>query len=141
MSASTCFMQLRYLIVNENVSIAYDAINDWLYVDWQGEHTPDTSYDTCWLIVKALQMQPCSKILNDNSNITYTTAELPEWGKLWLRDLEDAGLQYMAWVLPFNAPRLQTTDLSARPFRKPLIVTFADVASAFEWLHKQQREL
>jgi hypothetical protein len=134
-------MQLRYLIVNENVSISYDDTNEWLYVDWQGEHTPETSYATCWLMVEALRMQPCSKILNDNSNITYTTAELPDWGKLWLRDMEGAGLQYMAWVLPRNAPKLQTTDLSTRPFRKPLVVTFSDVATAFEWLHKQQREL
>jgi hypothetical protein len=134
-------MQLRYLIVNDNVSISYDNTNDWLYVDWQGEHTPETSYATCWLMVEALRMQPCSKVLNDNSNITYTTAELPEWGKLWLRDMEVAGLQYMAWVLPFNAPKLQTNDLSTQPFRKPLVVTFSDVATAFEWLHKQQRQL
>lgn len=134
-------MQLHPLIVNDNVSISYDATNDWLYVDWRGEHDAITSRATCLLMVEALRLQPSSKMLNDNSNISYTTAELPEWGKQWLRDLECAGLQYLAWVLPPNAPRLQTTDLSSRPYRKPLVVTFLDVASAFEWLHKQQREL
>jgi hypothetical protein len=134
-------MQLHPLIVNDGVSITYDSSNDWIYVDWRGEHTAATSKATCLLMVEALRMQPCSKILNDNSNITHTTAELSEWGVSWLNTMELSGLQYLAWVLPRSAPRLHTTGLSLRPFRKPIVVTFSDVASAFEWLHKQQREL
>lgn len=130
-------MHLRYLIVDDHVSIAYDATNDWLYVDWRGEHTAATSRAACLLMLEALRKQPCSKILNDNSNISYTTVVLSEWSVAWLATMRAAGLQHLAWVLPRCSGTLDRAYLTLRAVQKPVVVTFADVASAYEWLHKQ----
>jgi len=134
-------MQLHPITVTDGVSISYDSCNKWLYVDWKGEHDNATSYAACALILAALRQQPCGKILNDNSNISYTTAELSQWGKEWLQDMVAAGLQYFAWVLPRHSTKLEKVNLNFQSMRGPLVVTFSDVATAFDWLHQQQWKL
>jgi len=130
-------MQLHSLIVTDGITISYDSHNKWLYVDWRGEHDNASSKVACLLMLDALRQHPCRKILNDNSNISHTTVTLSEWSNLWLQDMRQAGLQHLAWVLPRSSDTLNTAYLSLRAIQAPVVVTFAELASAYEWLRKQ----
>lgn len=130
-------MQLHPIVDLPELSIGYDADNQWLYVDWKGEHDPDTSQACCLLMLETLRAWPCSKILNDNSNITRTTMQLREWSAWWLEQMRVAGLQHIAWVLPPDLPSRQTTEVIVQAITRPHVATFDDVASAYVWLQKQ----
>ncbi|MBC8083931.1 MAG: hypothetical protein H7Z21_12030 [Hymenobacter sp.] len=132
-------MQLQSIIATEGVSISYDFSNQWIYVDWQGEHNQDTTQAACLLMLEALRAWPCHKILNDNSGITRTSVELSLWGAWWLEAMVRAGLQHVAWVFPYNFTARQTTELTLQAIQWPIIGTFDDVASAYVWLQQQQR--
>ncbi|TGE26443.1 hypothetical protein [Hymenobacter metallicola] len=71
-------MQLLSVVDEPGIYIGYDAHNQWLYVDWKGEHTQDSSQQACMLMLESLRQYPCPKILNDNSSITRTTVQLTE---------------------------------------------------------------
>ena len=133
-------MQLQPLIVTDGISISYDSHNQWLYVDWRGEHDNASSQAACGLMLQALHQHPCGKILNDNSNISYTTADLSQWGKEWLQDMAAAGLEYFAWVLPRSSAKLDKVDLKFSSMSRYMVVTFSDLATAYDWLHQQQRK-
>ena len=130
-------MQLHLIVDLPELSIGYDADNQWLYVDCKGEHDPDSSQACCLLMLESLRAWPCSKILNDNSNITRTTMQLREWSAWWLEQMRLAGLQHIAWVLPPDLPSRQTTEAIVQAIARPHVATFDDVASAYVWLQKQ----
>lgn len=125
------------IIDTPEVSINYDATNDWLYVDWRGAHTQESSRAACLLMLDALRAQPRHKILNDNSNITHTSVELNSWSMWWLEEMLKAGLQYIAWVMPRNFAARQATEATVRAIEKPIVSTFDDVATAYLWLQRQ----
>ncbi|MBJ6108513.1 hypothetical protein JAO73_05800 [Hymenobacter sp. BT523] len=130
-------MQLQSIVDLPQLAIGYDADNEWLYVDWKGEHDPDTSQACCLLMLESLRAWPCSKILNDNSNIIRTTMQLREWSMWWLEQMLEAGLQHLAWVLPRHLISREGTEAAVRVIARPHVATFDDVASAYVWL--QQR--
>jgi len=131
-------MQLEVLVESPRISIGYDAENRWLYMDWRGEHDQETTHAACLLMLQTLQDRPCSKILNDNSNITRTTMKLTEWGLRWLQEMHNAGLEYIAWVLPSSSLARQAVENTVHDLETPQVGTFDDVASAYVWLQQQQ---
>ncbi|OGX86206.1 hypothetical protein BEN47_01215 [Hymenobacter lapidarius] len=109
-------------------------------MDWRGEHNQDTTHAACLLMLQALQGRPCAKILNDNSNITHTTMTLTEWGLRWLEEMRNAGLEYIAWVLPSSLLARQAVENTVHYLEAPQVGTFDDVASAYVWLQQQQQQ-
>ncbi|TGE20533.1 hypothetical protein E5K00_21300 [Hymenobacter aquaticus] len=130
-------MQLLALVDDPGIYIGYDAVNQWLYVDWKGEHTQDSSQAACLLMLENLRQYPCHKILNDNSSITRTTVQLTEWGAWWLSEMLRAGLRYIAWVFPRDFAARQASEQVLALIQKPVVGTFDDVASAYVWLQRQ----
>ncbi|GAB3289009.1 hypothetical protein ACFQT0_08070 [Hymenobacter humi] len=130
-------MQLQTIVDSPGVFISYDAENDWLYVDWKGEHDQQSSQATCGLMLTTLQAWPCHKILNDNSSITQTTMQLNQWTARWLEQMRTAGLQYIAWVLPRHLMARQAVETIVHAISTPRVGTFDDVASAYIWLQQQ----
>ncbi|MBD2767203.1 hypothetical protein IC235_04775 [Hymenobacter sp. BT664] len=59
-------------------------------------------------------------------------------GAWWLHEMREAGLQYIAWVLPSNLVARQTAETIAQTIENPYVGTFDDVASAYVWLQQQQ---
>ena len=134
-------MQLEYILQTKGLIIGYDHDNQWLYVDWRGEHTRESSWAACQQMLEVMQQWHCEKILNDNSSITHQTAELSERSFGWLEQMRLAGLRYMAWVYPRNFPARKPSEESLQLIRRPLVATFDDVASACLWLRRQQNTL
>jgi len=130
-------MQLRPLVDNPEIFIGYDETNQWLYVDWKGRHDATSAWVTCGLMLEALQAFPCDKILNDNSNIIYSTMQLTARSLEWLARMHAAGLRYLAWVLPRQLSSRQTTEGVVLEIEAPTVCTFDDLASAFVWLQRQ----
>ncbi|KUG09943.1 hypothetical protein [Solirubrum puertoriconensis] len=129
-------MELQLIAQTELITISYDTTNEWLYVDWRGEHDQETSQAGCMLMLEAMRQRPCSKILNDNSNITRTTVQLTLWGAWWLEEMMRAGLEYVAWVLPREFEARRATESTLMVIQKPVVSTFDDVASAYMWLRR-----
>jgi hypothetical protein len=130
-------MQLHVIIDTPAIFIGYDAQNQWLYVDWKGEHDQETSQNCCLLMLDSLRAHPCAKILNDNSSISRTTMQLSIWGAWWIEEMRNAGLQCIAWVLPRSLVARQATEAIVQAVENPHIGTFDDVASAYVWLQQQ----
>lgn len=130
-------MQLHPIVNSPELFIGHDAENQWLYVDWKGEHDQDTSQACCMLMLDSLRAWPCHKILNDNSSISRTTVQLSEWGAWWIGEMRTAGLQHIAWVLPRTLIARQSVERVVVAVETPRIATFDDVASAYVWLQQQ----
>jgi hypothetical protein len=131
-------MQLEAIVDSPELFIGYDTQNDWLYVDWKGEHDQASSQAGCELMLEALRATPCNKILNDNSNVTRTSMQLTQWGVRWVEQMRLAGLQYIAWVLPQSLLARQSVESTVHAIEAPRVGTFDDVASAYVWLQQQQ---
>jgi hypothetical protein len=130
-------MDLDTIIDQASIYIGYDTTNNWLYVDWRGEHTQASSQASCMLMLQSLRARPCAKILNDNSNITRTSATLTPWGSWWLEEMMRAGLEYIAWIYPRNFEARQLMETSMLRIGRPVVASFDDVASAYVWLQQQ----
>ncbi|NKI88607.1 hypothetical protein [Hymenobacter artigasi] len=130
-------MQLRAIVDTPGISIDYDIENQWLYVDWKGVHDPDSSWAACGLMLTSLQECPCSKILNDNSNIIHPTMQLSARSLEWLAHMHAAGLRHLAWVMPQKLHSRRTTEGVVLEIEAPTVCTFDDVATAYMWLQRQ----
>ena len=130
-------MQLQVIVDTPAIFIGYDAPNQWLYVDWKGEHDQETSQACCLLMLDSLRAHPCAKILNDNSSISRTTMELSLWSVWWIGEMRAAGLEYIAWVLPGSLVARQATEAIVQGIERPHVSTFDDLASAYVWLQRQ----
>lgn len=131
-------MQLEAIVDSPTLFIGHDYENQWLYVDWKGEHDQESSQAACGLMLECLRACPSSKILNDNSGITRTTMQLTSWGAWWLEEMQAAGLQCIAWVLPRSLLARQAVEATVHAIETPRVGTFDDVASAYVWLQQQQ---
>lgn len=130
-------MQLHSIIDSPALFIGHDAQNQWLYVDWRGEHDQESSQAACLLMLDSLRVWPCGKILNDNSSITRTNMQLTLWGSWWLDEMRTAGLECLAWVLPRDLLSRQSVEMAVNVIERPRVGTFDDVASAYVWLQQQ----
>lgn len=130
-------MQIHPILETPGIVIGYDSDNQWLYVDWRGEHTLESARECCLLMLDSLRRWPCHKILNDNSNILRTTVQLSEWSAWWLNEMLVAGLHYIAWIFPRDFGARQHSEQMLQHIQRPIVGTFDDVASAYIWLGRQ----
>jgi hypothetical protein len=130
-------MQLHPIVDTPALFIGHDAENEWLYVDWKGEHDQESSRACCLLMLESLRAWPCHKILNDNTNISRTTMELSDWSIWWVGEMRKAGLQHIAWILPRSLIARQRVEITVAAIEAPHVATFDDVASAYVWLQQQ----
>ena len=56
----------------------------------------------------------------------------------WLGEMQAAGLTTLAWVYPANFAARRTTDALLLPIVQPLVASFDDLASAYDWLCSQR---
>lgn len=129
--------ELEYIREVPGLIVSYDRINQWLYADWHGEHTPASSLVACQLLLEVAREKRCAKILNDNSNITHSSALITDVGWQWMHDLYAAGVYYFVWVSPTAAMDEQRRENALRSSGRPFVVTFPDLASACSWLLRQ----
>lgn len=131
-------MQLESLVDRAGVAISYDHANDWLYAEWYGEHTRETAQAVSLLLLAQLRAHTTTRVLNDNSRILHTTVEPGQWSMWWLGEMRAAGLTALAWVYPPGFAARRSTDALLLPVAYPLVATFDDLASAYDWLRSQR---
>jgi len=129
--------ELEYIREVPGLIVSYDHANQWIYADWYGQHTPDSSAVACQLLLDVLREKTCAKLLNDNSNITHSTALITNEGREWMQNMHRAGVYYFVWVSPTAAMDEQMREHALRSSGRPVVVTFMDLASACSWLLRQ----
>ena len=129
-------MSLQTLFDNPSITIAYDHLNDWLYVDWHGDQNLLSVQHGAGEIMRSLVQQRCGKVLNDNTHVTSMWSEAAEWaGREWFPAMTAAGLRYFAWVYSPNLYSRLSTDLTLQyTTGNTVISTFDDLDTAQAWL-------
>lgn len=132
-----CSDELEFIREVPGMVVSYDRANQWLYADWHGEHTAESSAVACQLLLEVARERRCAKILNDNSNITRSTARITDVGWQWMHDIYATGVHYFVWVSPTTAMDEEMRENALRSSRRPFVVAFPDLASACSWLLRQ----
>lgn len=128
-------MIIDLLVETPSLSISYDRSNQWLYLDWCGDLTLRLVQQSCALVAKCFSSQNCTRILNDNTNVTSITSDVGIWLAIeCMPHIEAVGVEYMAWVHSSNIDAQACTDVALFDLMTPIIALFNDVASAYSWL-------
>ncbi|KAA9333451.1 hypothetical protein F0P96_10810 [Hymenobacter busanensis] len=128
-------MALRLLHEDHTLTISYDYLNDWLYVDWQAHQDLLSVQAGCLKMLELLKVERCRKVLNDNRRVQTIWSEAAEWGgRVWFPAMAEGGLEYFAWVYSPNIYSRLSTDLTLQHTLKPVVVAFDNIDTATSWL-------
>ena len=129
-------MSLQLLLNEPHIAISYDHLNEWLYVDWQGDQSLASVQQGGHDILRLLVQQGCQKVLNDNRHVTSMWSDAAEWAGIdWFPTIMEAGLRYFAWVYSPNIYSRLSTDLTLQfTHGNAIIATFDDMDTARAWL-------
>ncbi|HYF04374.1 MAG TPA: hypothetical protein VEC36_13405, partial [Patescibacteria group bacterium] len=111
-----------------------------LFVDWKGFQLIESVKNGCEQILFFLKEHNCTKVLNDNTNVTGVWSGASEWVAMdWFPRMRAAGLKKFAWVYsPSYFSRMSTDKtLDATPediLNEKIIRVFTDKREAEEWL-------
>ncbi|UOQ74848.1 STAS/SEC14 domain-containing protein [Hymenobacter cellulosilyticus] len=126
---------MEILYDTPSLSISYDELNQWLYVEWKGQHNEVSAVTGGDLVLRLLQQYPCTKMLNDNSQVTSDWDKGAAWvGGHYYDQLASQGVRFVAWVYPPHWRARKSMDKAMQFVTRPMVVTFDDLATAYEWL-------
>src|SRR5690349_8330134 len=92
-------LSVQTLVKAPHITIEYDPVNQWVYVNWTGVQDAVTGKDGCEKILNAIRETRSQKLLNDNSNVTTLWYDEEEWiAKNWFPRLFAAGCFFLAWI-------------------------------------------
>lgn len=84
----------KYFLFGDLITVEYDQQFNWIYADWKGSQTEESVKEGCEKMLYALEDLHCSKILNDNTNLTGAlTSPSGSVGHDWLRRIKEAGIE------------------------------------------------
>jgi len=118
------------------LTLSHDADNLWLYADWHGLVNSEDVMTGSLRILDAFRRERCSKLLNDNTNLSGMWADAAIWGAHEiLPQFYQVGCRHIAWVHSSEIySRLSTSlivdDTTAGIVLKP----FDDLLAARNWL-------
>ena len=117
-------------------STEYDHRHDWVYNYWKGYQTFDNVVAGAKACLAKLQEHHCSRILNDNSQVSGPWDHANPWiRKEWMPQAIKAGLKYFAHVVTPNT----LTEMSAKDMHRNAagifeMRVFSDLREARTWL-------
>lgn len=121
---------------NSNITVNYNKEADRIDTDWYGFHNLETVKAGCMVMLEITRKNNCKKIINDNRHVLGTWSEASEWvGTSFFPMLENAGVAYLAWVIPSN----MFSQLSAKKsvdvaVGNVITQFFTDISLAEEWI-------
>ncbi|GAB3857674.1 hypothetical protein GCM10028822_31780 [Hymenobacter terrigena] len=129
-------MANRILYDVPTLTISYDYLNDWLYLDWHGNLDDDSVMAGALKLLELLPQERCAKVLNDNTRITGLWADAAKWGSdVFFPQLHAAGCRYFSWVYsPERYSQLSAELAVQRTSAGIIIMTFHNLENAAEWL-------
>ena len=110
---------------------------------WHGHVTADEVIEAASGYLAYLQQYPCSKLLNDKSNVTGDWQDANDWLEYdWLPKAYDAGLRCMAHIYSLSMfSQLSALDLQQRVVPPLQMKNFTDFDTALNWvLHCENNE-
>lgn len=131
-------MNLQHLCSAPHVTIYFDADNQWLYIEWEGElQLPDVQH-ACLEIAHCFVKHPYVRVLNNNAQVLSASYDVAPWlAQHFLPYLHLAGVERMAWVV---APTLRGALVAQHTVhRLPhelAIALFTDLEDAVHWLQQ-----
>lgn len=126
----------RVLITTSHISIAYDILDDVLYVNWTGNQTKETVMDGCERILDYLKQYHCKKVLNDNTDVTSIWDDASEWVAVnWFPLMYEAGCKLFAWVYSPNVySKLSAYKTLTYGIKGIIVTAFQSRENAAGWL-------
>jgi hypothetical protein len=128
-------MNLQYLCSTPHVSVYFDATNNWLFTEWEGDLTLARVQLGCMEIAHCYLHSTYSRILNSNLRVTSATPDIAGWlASVFMPTLEMSGVQQLGWVTsPTLCGRNLVLDTLARCPQMG-VTMFEDVEGAVSWL-------
>ncbi|CAK0759607.1 conserved hypothetical protein [Gammaproteobacteria bacterium] len=122
----------------EDVTVYWDDMNDWVYVDWRNIPSDRSVKKGCEEILTLLSHKQCAHVLNDNRSVIGPWNTAAQWvAEDWFPRMLSAGMKKFAWI---QSPNL-LSKFAARQSTASNQVTdaihlFDDEESAINWLNK-----
>ena len=131
-------MALQTLYDAPTLTISYDHVNNWLYLDWHGALDDESVMAGGLELLELLKQQNCSKVLNNNERITGLWADAAKWGSdVMFPLLYEAGCRYLAWVYsPERYSQLSAQLAVDHTTAGISIMTFQNLDTASGWLQR-----
>ena len=134
-------MQLHPLFTLSQVTVSFDAANDWLYVEWAGELTLPVVKRACVELAHCLLERPYPRVLNCNAQVTDVSLEVGAWLAChFMPHLRLAGIRQLAWISSPTLPGLNMMHTVLNWLPKLEVVTFTDLEAAVYWLQRHRPE-
>ncbi len=84
---------------DEQIKINYNKEHHWIEADWTGFQNLESVQRGSLIMLDLLKKNHCTKVLNDNTHVLGNWSEAAEWGgNIWFPQMQNAGLQYFAWI-------------------------------------------
>lgn len=111
-------------------------LSSYTYAKWNGHVTSDDVIKAAKIYLKYIQEHPCSRLLNDKSDVTGDWQEANDWLEFdWLPAVYKAGLRCLAHVYSLSMfSQLSARDLRDRVMPPLLMKNFVDFESAEKWV-------
>lgn len=129
-------MAQRILYEAPTLTISYNYVDEWLYLDWHGNRDDETVMAGAPKLPELLPQERCAKVLNDNARITGLWADAAQWGSdVFFPQLHAAGCRYFSWVhSPERYSRLSAELAVQQTAAGIIFMPFRDLATAAAWL-------
>lgn len=121
----------------KNIEISFDEQNKILHCNWIGFQNKESIVKSGGDILNFLKKKGCSKVLNDNTQVTGPWQEAAEWTATeWFPAMINAGLKHFAWIFSTNI----FSELSAKKAMpsSDVVKSFNSMKEAREWLIVQK---
>ena len=129
-------MAQRILYDVPTLTISFDYVDEWLYLDWHGDLNDETAMAGALKLLELLQLERCTKVLNDNARITGLWADAARWGSdVFFPQLYAAGCRHFAWVYSPERYSQLSAELALEQTSAGIIfMPFHDLITAARWL-------
>lgn len=128
-------MRLHLLRETACVSIYYDSLNEWLFLDWEGELTLPAVQTACLEIAHCFLPRPYARVLNSNAQVTGMSWSVAAWlASDFLPHLTLAGVTQVAWVCSSSLRGRYVVQTVLNWLPGPAVTSFDDLDAAVTWL-------
>jgi hypothetical protein len=135
------FMRLHLLSETTCLSIYYDSLNEWLFLDWEGELKLSDVQNACLEIARCFLHRPYARVLNSNAQVTGVSWSVAAWlVSDFLPHLSLAGITQVAWVCSTSLRGRYVVQTVLNWLPGPAITSFDDLDAAITWLQHTRPE-
>lgn len=122
----------------DDVSVYWDDINAWVYVDWRNTPSENTVKLGCEAMLELLRENNCRLVLNDNRNVIGPWNSSAQWvAEDWFPRMIHAGLVKFAWIQSPNLlSKFAARQSTAYNHRSNAIRLFEHETDALQWLNE-----